>query len=99
MKTTLSEQYNYTFGTVFILCLIISLIAACEKKPQSKGVYEVTYVVFYPGNADTVTVQLESNRPFEVRCNRGNNYMRSYSGKHYLSTSAPIKIISQRKIK
>jgi hypothetical protein len=83
--------------TIITILLSILLFASCKTQP--KGLYEVTYIVFYPQHADTVTVELESNDPWNVHCKGGDNYMWSPSGGYYLSTSAPIKIIHQYQVK
>ena len=81
-----------------LLCVAIFLLSSCKHKERKEELYSLTYVVYYqPTSSDTVTV-LVNKEPY-ISSNEGTNYINSSSFNSVVSTTAPLKILTVKKIK
>ena len=82
---------------ITIISFFIFLFYSCAPKPKST--YEVTYLIYYnPEKPDTFKVSVLSEGPGRTISNRGSNRIWFPGGGYLEDTSAPIRILNQRKL-
>ena len=74
-----------------ILCVSL-LVNTIVSHPCKKKEYTLTYVVFYPGYPDTITVH--NNAGYNYYSYQGSNYIKDYSSNlDIYNGSAPFKVL------
>ena len=81
-----------------LLCVAIFLLSSCKHGEKKEELYSLTYVVYYqPTSSDTITM-LVKKEPYIVST-EGTNYISTSSFDCVISTTAPLKILTVKKIK
>ena len=78
-------------GLLFVTCL---LLTSCSSEPQFRTIYRIHYSVNYD-KTDTI----ETSFPTRLRSFEGTNKLETVTGSCIISTTAPIEIVSCKRIK